>query len=69
LLDVIIQRDPALFNQTHRAERKDWLAHRSGLEQGIRIHRISLAARTDAESALPRNTTAIDDGYAHPGVA
>ncbi len=44
---------------------KDWLAHRSGLEQGIRIHRIRLAARARAVSSFPRNATAIDDSYAH----
>ncbi len=53
LLDVAIQRDPPLFNQPHRGQRKDWLAHRSGLEQGTRIHRIRLAARADAEFHAP----------------
>jgi hypothetical protein len=67
LLYVAVQCDLTFLNQSHRTERKNRFAHRSGLEQRVCADRLGVATRPHPEPALRCDTTFIDHGYAGSG--
>ncbi len=64
-VDVLVQIQFALLDESHCSEREDWFANRSGLKQGRLSHRASFPPLLNPEPSRPVDLVIIYDGDAH----